>query len=63
MTSYVRDVNYGRDTLTEGHYEFDTLDNARAFWEPANLENELEHQLQNFTISPDGLRLVLRLVL
>ena len=38
----------------EGLYEFDS-DKETPFWEPGSFEDELKQQLQNFTISSDGL--------
>ena len=57
---YVRDIyvkKWGAEALqasAEGLYEF-MRDNEMPFWEPASVEDELIRQLQDFTISPDGL--------
>ena len=57
---YVRDIyvkKWGAQTQqasAEGHYEF-MIENDMPFWEPASVEEELMRQLQDFTISPDGL--------
>ena len=55
---YVRDIyvkKWGAETASaEGLHEF-LRDNEMPFWEPASVEEELMRQLQDFTISPDGL--------
>ena len=51
---YVWDFHGVNSMPAEGLYEFDS-DKETPFWEPASFEDELREQLQNFTISSDGL--------
>ena len=52
---YVRDIYVKKWGATAEDLNEFLRDNDMPFWEPASVEEELMRQLQDFTISPDGL--------